>query len=84
LEVRKIGSVVYARGNTDRDAGNLIAGQYATIPAGYRPSELLAILCPGSGGTTFKVTISTNGEVRVAGLNGSSTYFEIAHSWTVA
>jgi hypothetical protein len=84
-QVRKIGSVVYARGgwsSTGISAGSNTAG---TIPSGYRPTQQL-IFTPGmsAAGSQGRMAIGSDGVVEIDATASVATQWRLdTCCWTV-
>ena len=77
VEYRKVGDIVYLRGQATRDSGTPQNSELMfTLPEGYRPTNTGGIpqIAAGSSSNSGKVHIQESGEVTVANAPAGGAY----------
>lgn len=70
---RRIGKVVYLRGQVTKKSGNMAAGDsYFTMGAGLRPANYFYALQSGVSGAFYRIRIAPGGLVDNGGVGGTS------------
>ena len=75
--VRRYGKVVSLTGaitNTAEITLNTTHAKVFSIPAGYRPSQDLLVVCQGSGTNRYVLQVKSNGDVLVGRYSNSTSY----------
>jgi uncharacterized repeat protein (TIGR02543 family) len=85
IRYRKDGRVVEVRGivtPTVDIAGNTTIHEIFTLPAGYRPSSPIYVICQGSGNCTWLLRVNNNGDVGFSRYrNGDASTTASAGTW---
>lgn len=75
-QCRKIGNIVYLRGQIDKNSGNIASSEtLTTTPAGFRPASIHAFVGVGAGPSFTKMLVNTNGTIASASTPSSTTAY---------
>lgn len=78
LGYRRIGDILYLRGQLNPNAGNVSgANGVCTLPSAVRPSQSYAIIGVGSGSIFAKIVVQASGSIDIATPTGNTSYMRL-------